>query len=102
MSEQLYPIGYRVVVDLDEVEEVSEGGIVLTATTTNEEQSAGDKATVVRLGDKSFEDDPDGRHVVKKGARVLIRKRAYCHIHKDDNVRVVINDKDVIGVLVND
>ena len=92
----LYPIGVRVVVLPDEVEE-KVGSIYMPDTVRDKERMAQVKATVVAMGGNAF-DGIDGMRP-DIGSRVYVGKYAGIHkVGKDEKYQVV-NDEDIIAVI---
>lgn len=111
MMRNLQPAGHRVLVKLitpkDEVEEVSESGIVLAIKdkrTRNAEKYATQEAYVVSLGINAFKAFDNGDPWCKVGDKVLICK--YSGENRDDiedgQVYRLINDDDIHGIFVGE
>ena len=95
--------GYRILVKLHIVEEVTKGGIILTEDYKNKLQAAVCIAEVIDLGPSCWWDVDNGKPWCKIGDRITINKYSYVDAFPDskdeeDKLYKMINDKDVIGV----
>lgn len=92
----LQPLGDKVVVERDESEEVTAGGIVLP-------DSAKDKpsrGTIVAIGTgKLLDDGTRGALQVKKGDRVLFTSYAPETIKIDDEEYLLMSESDILAVI---
>ena len=70
----IQPVGYKVLIKVDGVEDKSAGGIYLPDTTREREESANDKGLLVAVGEMAFA-DWKGRKPVA-GDRVVFEKYA--------------------------
>jgi len=104
-----HPRGPRVLIKVDKVEEVSEGGIILAQDLVNKEQNAQIKGVVVEIGPDCWMDTPLARIEMamgkdptawcKVGDRVQIGKYAGNRlIGKDEQEYRVVNDLDIVGI----
>lgn len=94
----LQPVEYKVLIKQDETEKVTDGGIVLPKETTEKEQWAEVKATLIAVGGKAFHDfgDPNPR----PGDRVVVRQYAGYKIKGKDKIEYqVCNDKDITLII---
>jgi len=93
---KLQPLGDRVVVERDESEEVTSGGIVLP-------DSAKDKparGTVVSVGTGRLLDDGSrGEFQVKKGDRVLFSSYAPETIKFGEDELLLMREEDILAVI---
>ena len=93
---KLQPLGDRVVVERDELEEITSGGIVLP-------DSAQDKparGTIVSIGTgKLLDDGTRGEMQVKKGDRILFTSYAPEVINLDDEEYLLMNESDILAVI---
>lgn len=88
------PVLYRLKVKPDPVEEVTSGGIILSAVTKERDQAATVTGTVVSVGPSAFE----GADVVSEGDRILFAKYGGL-VHREDDVDYrFLNDEDVVSV----
>ncbi len=93
---KLQPLGDKVVVERDESEDVTAGGIVLP-------DSAKDKpsrGTIVAVGTgKTLDDGSRGEMQVKVGDRVLFTSYAPETIEIDDNEYLLMSEGDILAVI---
>jgi len=88
------PVLYRIKVKPDAIEEVTAGGIILSATTQEREQAATVTGVVVGVGDSAFE----GSQVVREGDRILFAKYGGL-VHKENGIEFrFLNDEDLIAI----
>ena len=88
------PVLYRLKVKPDPIEEVTAGGIILSAVTKERDQAATVTGVVVAVGDSAFEGSP----VLKEGDRILFAKYGGL-VHKEDGEEYrFLNDEDLIAV----
>ncbi len=96
---EIYPVDYKVLIKLDEVEEISAGGIVLTVgEATEREQMAQVRGTLIAQGGNAFQDWKGTRP--EPGMRVMLAKYAglFCEGYDGEEYRLC-NDKDVAAIL---
>ena len=95
-SINLQPLGDRVVVEREEAEEVTSGGIVLP-------DSAKDKparGTIVSIGDGKLLDDGSRSQLqVKKGDRVLFSSYAGEMFKLGDRELLLMREEDILAVI---
>lgn len=93
---QLQPLGDRLVVQREESEDRTEGGIYLP-------DSAKDKptrGTVISIGDgRLLDDGTRGEMQIKPGDRVLFTSYAGENIEIDDEEYVLMSESEVLAVL---
>lgn len=97
----LVPAGHRVLVKPDTVEEVTKGGIILTATVKEKDELAGIFGTVVAVGDTAWKDYSSGEPWAKVGDRVAFAKYGGFIIADpatDEQFRL-LNDEDIVAVI---
>jgi co-chaperonin GroES (HSP10) len=88
------PHQHRILVEIDEVEQVSKGGIILSDTTRQQEQNAQVLATIIAVGATAVVD----QELIRAGTRVMIAKWGGAPIPNKPRLRV-INDEDINAVL---
>ena len=95
---ELYPVEYKILVKLDEVEGVSKGGIIIPLSLKERQQMHQVRATLVAVGGNAFE---DWRGTVPKvGDRVYVAKNAgYQVVGQDEQKYQLMNDKDIAAVI---
>ena len=98
------PLGYYVLVDISEIEEVSPGGIILNKGTSAKEQLIDQIGTVKAIGPTAFigypgcdTDAPAKAWGIQIGDKVLFEKYAG-EYSKDDSFRL-IPDSKIIGLI---
>lgn len=103
------PTGHRVLIKPDEIEEVSEGGIVLTHTDQAKKlEEAGQVfGTIKAIGFqawKAFGKDHSGEPWAKVGDRVLFSKYSgfYLEDPADGENYKIVNDEDIVAVITED
>ena len=103
MKKKIIPAGRRILIELDEVEEKSSGGILLPTETLEREGLGEYEAVVLALGTEAFKDINDGYHWCNVGDRILFR--AYSGVSVDRETkdrRRLINDLDVMAIIEED
>jgi chaperonin GroES len=92
----LQPLGDKVVVERDQSEDITAGGIVLP-------DSAKDKpsrGTIVAIGTgKLLDDGTRGKMQVKKGDRILFTSYAPETIEIDDEEYLLMSETDILAVI---
>ena len=94
--------GYRVLVKPKEVEKVSKGGIIVTVEGSQEEklEKAGQQfGTVVDIGHTCWSTEELGDPWCKVGDRVLFAKYAGIIRKEGEDIYIILNDEDIIGVI---
>jgi chaperonin GroES len=93
---KLQPLGDRVVVERDESEEVTAGGIVLPDTAKDKPA----RGTVVSVGDGRLLDDGSrAEFQVKVGDHVLFTSYAGDVFEMDDRELVLMREGDILAVI---
>tara|TARA_R110000803_G_scaffold184316_1_gene246664 strand:- start:1401 stop:1700 length:300 start_codon:yes stop_codon:yes gene_type:complete len=90
------PLEYKVLIQPDEVEKQSSGGIVYTSDVVEQDQNAQVNGKLIEAGSLAFEqwDVKPGM-----GVRVLFAKYAGIYTEGDDGKMYrLINDKDILGM----
>jgi len=94
----IYPKGHRVLIQAEEVEEQTSGGIILTTEMTKREQLAEIRGRVIELGSTAYSDQKEVW--CKVGDRVIFAKYSgILYDGKDGKEYRVINDLDVVAVI---
>ncbi len=98
----IHPCGHRILVKPEEIEEKSEGGIVLmTASTEKMEALAQTFGQVIEVGTTAYADQP--APWCKEGDRISFAKYSGLLNTGKDGVKYrVINDLDVVSVIDKD
>jgi chaperonin GroES len=93
---KLQPLGDRVVVERDESEDITAGGIVLP-------DSAKDKPArgkILAIGDgKLLDDGSRGTMQVKVGDRILFSSYSPQEVTMDDDVLLLMREDDILAVI---
>jgi chaperonin GroES len=96
MSIKLKPLGNRVVIEPNEQEEITAGGIVLPETAKEKPQ----KGTVLSAGPGERGDD--GKHIpldVKEGDTVLFAKYAGTEIKIEGKKLLIMRESDLLAIV---
>ena len=97
MSMSLKPLGNRVVIEPNEQEEVTSGGIVLPETAKEKPQKG--KVLSVGPGDR----DEDGKRIpmdVKEGETVLFAKYAGTEIKVEGKKLLIMRESDLLAIVI--
>jgi co-chaperonin GroES (HSP10) len=98
---KIVPRGERILVRLEKVEEVTEGGIILTKSTRDRDQVSALRGTVVALGPDAYCDYKTPW--CKEGDTIVMTRYSGENINDEESEDIyrVINDTDVMGVIIN-
>lgn len=100
------PTEFKVLIAPKPVEEVTKGGIILAAQTTDSEKYATIEGTIVAVSHLAFTYATEAEWGDKKpspGQRVIFAKYAGVrHKAKDGVEYLLVNDKDLVAVLDDD
>ena len=94
MSISIKPLGNRVVVEPEEQEDMTSGGIVLPETAKEKPQ----EAEVTGPGER----DDDGKRIpldVKEGDKVLFAKYSGTEIKLDDKKVLILRESDLLAIV---
>jgi co-chaperonin GroES (HSP10) len=92
------PVGFRILVLPEDVEEVTESGIVIHTATTKKEEQAITEGIVIDIGSEAYADKKSAW--CKIGDRIIFAKYAgFFQEGKDGKKYRVINDLEVVAVL---
>ena len=91
----LKPIFDKVLVKLQNLEEVTESGIILGQINKEKTQIA----EVIEVGTGGIVDGKETKMIVKKGDKVLLNKYAGTEIKYENNEYLVINQSDILAVV---
>ena len=93
------PTGHRLVVFPLEVEEKTEGGIVLPGNVRDKEELAQIEAYIISIGDEAWHDRPGHREWCSVGDHVMITKYGgLLKEGKDGKKYRIISDLDVVAI----
>lgn len=94
----LSPVEYKILIEPAEVEEVSQGGIVLAVKTTEREAMAQVRGRLVAIGGNAFEDWLGA--VPEVGDSVYYAKYAGLMVKGEDGKEYrLANDKDITAII---
>lgn len=96
MSETVSPLGYRVLVELEVVEEVTEGGIILHQSTVQAERHGSTRAVIKDIGPRAWTDEESGSRC-EIGDKVLIRRYSGVRVEDSEDSELIVNDQDIIA-----
>jgi len=93
------PVGWRILVKPQEINETSAGGIIVTTGSFKDREQLGNTTgIVVAMGDQCYADEPTPWCAV--GNKVIFAKYAgLMYLGKDGQQYRMINDKDITGTL---
>ena len=96
----LKPVLHRIILKLDDVEEVTESGIIIASELIKKERKAVEVGTVVSIGDTSFKDYGGGDNTISVGDRVIIAQYSGKTVKDVDGTEyVVVNDEDILVII---
>ena len=100
--DKVEPCGYNILVELLEVEEKTEGGIVLTSSTQNREQDAMPIGKVLKTGPLCYKNHESGANGCEDwgyevGDHVQFPGHTYKRVAGEKSNLVYVLDHDVIG-----
>lgn len=97
---KLRPVEFKILLKVDEVEEVTSGGIILPDTGRDREQIAQEAGEIIAMGDCACsERDIWGDNPPKVGDRVIFSKYAGATIKRLGKKYRLIHDKDLGAVI---
>lgn len=104
MSCWLKPLAFNVVVELDPVDEVTKGGIILLPSETERDKLACQEGTLVAVSPLAFSyaEWPEGTEPPGVGARVMVNRYAGVLKERDGKNYRVLEDKSVIAIIEGD
>ena len=93
----IVPRGHRILVSPEKKEEKTAGGIIITATTREQEELAGIFGTVVAIGHSAWNAFDDGTPWAKVGDRVVFSKYGGIVLKDPDTGEMyrLLNDDDI-------
>ena len=95
------PVLHRILVQLEDIDEVTESGIIIAKELIKKERKAVEKGTVLAIGDTAFKDYGGSHDTVKIGDKVLIAQYSGKDVDKEKNI-VVVNDEDLLVIFEDD
>lgn len=92
-------LGHRVLIKVDELEEMSKGGIVICTDVDKERQKlALCTGTVVGVGSTAYKEFDDGKPWCKVGDSVYFQKYGGLDVNDEGTMYRIVNDEDVFAV----
>lgn len=96
----IHPKGWAILVKPLEIEEVTQGGIVIAQKTLDKEQAAQSQGVLIEKGGFAWNDEPEPR--AQLGEMVVFSRYKGEVLTGNDGAQYrIINDKDVIAVIDN-
>ncbi len=99
----IIPFRFNVLVELEELEEKTKGGIILPSDLLDKENAAAQVATIIDIAQGAFCDDlsPDEfRPKPEVGSKILIEKYQGSKVKGNDNKDyVILQDKQILAIL---
>ena len=101
----IIPLGFKVLVKIQEIEEVTKGGIIIPTDTVEKESAASQIATVIDFGQAAFTigvgDLPNEWNVKPVvGSNVILNRYAGITIEsKNKEEYRLVNDKEILAIL---
>lgn len=97
---EVWPEGCKILIEVDEAESISSGGIIIPPTLRQAEQLRLTKGTVLRCGpdvDARF----GGERSLEAGSRIIFAKYGGFHLQDQSRKRDfrLINDEDVLAIV---
>lgn len=95
-SIKLEPLGKRVLIQPDKVEEVTKGGLVLPPSASEDQKP--ETGTIVKLG-KGKEEGKEITFEVSVGDRVYFKKYSPDEVQIDDETYLLIDVEDILAII---
>lgn len=92
---KIKPLTDRVVVKMEEAEETTKAGIILTNSAKEKPQVA----EVVAVGPGGVVDGYDVEMLVEAGDRVLLNKYAGTEVKVDDTNYIIVRQSDILAIV---
>ena len=96
MSKKIRPLSDRIVVQAQDIEKKTPGGIVIPDSADKDKPSQG---TVIAIGTGKYVDGKIMPLQIKVGDKVLFGKYSGTNVKLDDQDYLVMREEDVMGVL---
>lgn len=90
------PILHRILIKLDDVEEITASGIIISKDLIKKERKAVEKGVVIAIGETAFKDYGGSVDTIKVGDKVVIAQYSGKEIKDGEDVFVVVNDEDIL------
>ena len=98
-TKDIKPAGHRVLVKPDEIEEVTEGGIILAQTDKSRKEDAQQSGTLVQVGPTAWKAFDEGEPWANVGDKVLFAKYGGYSVDLDGELHRIMNDEDITAVV---
>ena len=104
----IHPVEYKILVLPDKIDDMSAGGLFLSASAIEKEQHAQERGVLVKIGGSAFEGwyVEDDTIVPKEGDKIIYPKYSGIRVHgKDEDehgksvIYRVMNDKDIMAIV---
>ena len=92
---KIKPLADRVVIKMEEAEETTKGGIILTSSAKEKPQVA----TVVAVGPGGLVDGKEVNMIVKVGDKVLTSKYSGTEVKVDDEECTIVRQSDILAIV---
>lgn len=92
---KIKPLADRVVIKLEEAEETTKGGIILTSSAKEKPQVA----TVVAVGPGGQVDGKEVKMIVKVGDKVLTSKYSGTEVKVDGEECTIVRQSDILAIV---
>jgi chaperonin GroES len=89
------PLADRVVIKMEEAEETTKSGIILTASAKEKPQIA----TIVAVGPGGMVDGKEVTMYVKVGDKVITSKYSGTEVKLDDEEYVIVRQSDILAIV---
>ena len=92
---KIKPLADRVVIKMEEAEETTKGGIILTSSAKEKPQVA----TVVAVGPGGLVDGKEVKMIVKVGDKVLPSKYSGTEVKVDGEECTIVRQSDILAIV---
>ena len=89
------PLSDRVLIKMDEAEEVSKGGILLSGSAKEKPQVA----SVIAVGPGGVVDGKEVKMEVKVGDQVIYSKYSGTEVKLDDEEYIIVKQSDILAII---
>lgn len=96
------PAGYRIIVKPDQIEEVTQNGIIIAYENKEREQAGAFYGELVAIGPSAWKAYDDGSPWASLGDRVVFSRYAGRYVEDPDDLEtkyILLNDEDILAVL---
>ena len=92
---KIIPLADRVVIKMEQAEETTKGGIILTSSAKEKPQVA----TVVAVGPGGLVDGKEVKMIVKVGDKVLTSKYSGTEVKVDGEECTIVRQSDILAIV---